>query len=312
MLAVLIVVAIARQRKSKSSQYRFLKAHCHLLGKVLGTDRFPSRSTYFDRYRRAWRLYEAAIRIAGEQAVRKRWVSARCVAVDKSVVPARGPLWNNRHVARGCVPKGADLDATWTYTSHHGWVLGYSYEVVVTAEKAGPVWPLVASAGPASCQPNRTFPSKIPQLYRHTRYILADSGYDSNALSDMVELRHGKHRTGRRLLCPQYKRGRPKVSGKTHKENKRRKQNRLRRETRRAFFERPFAQRLMRRRGVRVEPFNDWLKSRFELHQHAWHRGLDNNRTQIVAAIFAYQLLLHLNHQQGHLNGCIQWILDEL
>jgi hypothetical protein len=55
----------------------------------------------------------------------------------------------------------------------------------------------------------------------------------------------------------------------------------------------------MRRRGVRVESFNDWLKSRFDLHHHAWHRGLDNNRTQLLGAILTYQLLMHLNHQRA-------------
>ena len=104
----------------------------------------------------------------------------------------------------------------------------------------------------------------------------------------------------------------PPDDTRKHKENKHRKQRRLRREERLVFFERPFAQRLIRRRGVRIEPFNDWLKSRFDLHHHTWHRGLDNNRTQLLAAIFGYQLLLHLNHQRGHQDGCIQWILDEL
>jgi hypothetical protein len=311
-MAVLIVVAIAKQRKSKSSQYRFLRAHCRLFRQVLGSDRFPSRSTYFDRYLRAWKLYEVAIRIAGEKAVKQGWASARCVAVDKSVVPARGPLWNKRHVARGRVPKGADLDATWTRSAYQGWVLGYAYEVVVTAGKTGPVWPLLASAAPASWQPNRTFPSKVQHLHPETRYILGDSGYDSNDLSDEIELTPTGGRTGRRLLCHQYRRGRPCDPARKHKENKRRKRRRLLREERRRFFERPFAQRLIRRRGVRIEPFNDWLKSRFDLHHRVWHRGLDNNRTQLLAAILTYQLLLHLNHQRGWKDGCIQWILDEL
>lgn len=118
--------------------------------KELGTDRFPSRSTYFDRYRRAWRLLEAAIRLSGAKAVRTQLVCAHCVAVDKSVVAAQGPPWNQGHLTRGRLPPGADLEATWTYSSYQGWVLGYSYEVVVTAEKTGVVWPLLASAGSAS------------------------------------------------------------------------------------------------------------------------------------------------------------------
>jgi hypothetical protein len=40
----------------------------------------------------------------------------------------------------------------------------------------------------------------------------------------------------------------------------------------------------------------------FEL-EHVWHRGLDNNRTQVLAAIFAYQVLLRYNHRHGNSTG---------
>lgn len=310
-MAVLIVVVVLKHRKSKSAQYRFLAAHRSTLIAALGIDRLPARSTYFDRYRRAWQLYEEAIRIAGELAIANGLISPRCVAVDKSVVKTRGPLWNRRHLARKRLPRGVDLDATWTFSSHDGWQLGYAYEVVVTAEKAGPVWPLVASAGPASSQPNRTFPGKIPRLSTATRYILADSGYHSNDLADAVELDPMDRRTGRRLLCP-YPSGRRGSTTGVHRETKKRREQRSRRPQRFEFFKRPFAQNLIKRRGMKVEPFNDWLKTRFDLHDQVWHRGLDNNRTQLLAAIFAYQVLLTFNHLCGNDNGQIQWIIDTL
>jgi len=310
-MAVLILVAVVKLRKSKSSQFRFLFAHRTELLQALGTDRFPSRSTYFDRYRRAWKLYEEAIRLAGQFAVKKRLTTARCVAVDKSVIEARGPLWNKRHLARGRVPRGADLDATWTYSAYDGWIMGYGYEVVVTAEKKGAVWPLLASAGAASWQPNRTFPSKIPNLPPSTRYIVADSGYDSNAIAESIEHSADNRSAVRRLVCP-HTHGTFRQAKRRWKATRKRMRHRLLREARKAFMVTPFAKRLLRRRGCKVEPFNDWLKSRFELHHHVWHRGMDNNRTQILAAIFGYQLLLIINHQQGNRNGCIQWILDEL
>ena len=66
------------------------------------------------------------------------------------------------------------------------------------------------------------------------------------------------------------------------------------------------------RRKQTVEPFNHWLKRLFELETRVWHRGLDNNRTQLLAAIFCYQLLVRFNHKYGNKNGCICWILDAL
>ena len=312
-LMVLIMVAVLKGRKSKSSQYRYLVAHQQELLSWLSTDRFPARSTYFDRYRRCWRCLEKAIEIEGRRAVRYGLADARCVAVDQSVVRSRGPRWSKRQRARGQVPPGADLDATWTYSAHHGWVLGYSYEVVVSAGKNGVVWPLLASADPAHWQPARTFPQKIKRLPACARYVLADAGYDSNAYGEAIEHDVQGRRTGRRFLCPQiYRRGEHRRPCQPGVEKGVRKLHRERRECRAEFFRRPWTKDLYRRRSQTVEPFNDWLKSRFDLHHRAWHHGLNNNRTQLLAAIFSYQMLLRFNRAKGHHDGQIQWILDTL
>jgi hypothetical protein len=50
----------------------------------------------------------------------------------------------------------------------------------------------------------------------------------------------------------------------------------------------------------------------FELDQHVWHRGLDNNRTELVAASFVYQLLVPYDHRRGQKKGQICRILDKL
>lgn len=53
-------------------------------------------------------------------------------------------------------------------------------------------------------------------------------------------------------------------------------------------------------------------KGLFELHHHVWHRGIDNNRTQLLAALFVYQLLLRYNHHLGNFNGPVRSIMDSL
>ncbi|MEZ6145205.1 MAG: transposase [Planctomycetaceae bacterium] len=142
-------------------------------------------------------------------------------------------------------------------------------------------------------------------------YVLADAGYDSNDLADAVEIDQQQQRTGRRLLCP-YPRHRSGTSTGDHRETHCRKRRRTRRQQRAEFFSRPFAQKLIRRRGTRVEPFNDWLKTRFDLHDRIWHRGLNNNRPQLLAAIFADQLLLFHNHTCHHNNAQLQSIINTL
>lgn len=76
-LAALIMVAALKRKKSKSAQYRFLVEHRQELKELLGTVRFPARSTYFDRYRRAHGLFACAINLQGEQAIAEGIVDAK-------------------------------------------------------------------------------------------------------------------------------------------------------------------------------------------------------------------------------------------
>jgi hypothetical protein len=311
-MAVLIMVAVAKKKKSKSAQYRYLLEHRSQLRRWLNLSRFPSRTTYFDRYRRAHRLLEKAIRVEGEKAIRSKAVKGQCVAVDKSLLPSRGRPWHQRERRQGIVPSGVDTESTWSYSKHHGWIQGYGYEVLVTADKQGPVWPLLASVDPAHWREHRVFPEKISQLPKATRYVLADAGYDSNVHGEAIEWNSRGQRTGRRFLCCMQAPKRLPKPGKKRKETHARRKHRLLREDRRAYSSTPRARKLYARRSVTVEPFNEWLKHLFELHDKVWHFGLDNNRTQILAAIFTYQLLLRYNRKKGKHDNRVQWILDSL
>jgi hypothetical protein len=309
-LGALIMVALLKRRKSKSSQYRFLQQNRRDLQKWLGVDRFPARSTYFDRYRRAHQLFQVAVRLQGRKAIREGVVNAESVAVDKSLVAALGPAWHKRQRKKGVVPRGVDRDSTWSYSEHHGWVQGYGYEVVVSAAKSSVVFPLLAGVETASVRETKTFLEKIPQLPEATKRVLADSGYDTNDIGETIEWTPEGKRTGRRFLCRQIKRGRP--AKKRWRETHRRRIRRERREARAKYYQTHTARRLYRRRSQCVEPFNQWFKNLFQLGDRVWHRGLDNNRTQLLAAVFSYQLLLRYNHRRNLRHAIIQWVLDGL
>lgn len=302
LIAALIFVAVLCRKKTKSAQYRFLCARRADLAAWLGSDRFPARSTYFGRYRRAHRLFREAIRLQGRQAVADGLAQPRVVAVDKSLLEGLGPPWHKHQRAQGEVPAGVDPDTTWGHSEHHGWVQGYSYEVVVTATAGGVVWPLLASVDTASASEAATFGCKIGLLPDGTVYVTADSGYDVDDFQKAVEEGEGGRRTGRRFVCPQNPRN---GTGQRPGPAQRRRQRRQR------FLAGRRGRKIYRRRGRTVEPFHEWLARAFELDR-VWHRGLDNNRTQVLGAIFAYQVLLRYNHQQGASNGQIKAILDRL
>ncbi len=311
-MAVLIMVAVLKKRKAKRAQYRFLESHrAELLG-WMGVERFPARSTYCDRYRRAHLLFQHAIRLQAEKEVEAGDVDATTVAIDKSPVRSCGSPWGRHHQDRGRLPPGADAEATWTYSKHHGWVQGYAYEVVVTAGKGGALWPILASVEPASSQASEPAADKLAHLPEPTRHALADSGYDRDVLGETVEWDGQGHRTGKRFLCPEINRRGARKATKPHRNSRQRAIHQARRQQRREFFQSPRGKRLYARRGCTIEPFNEWFKSLFDLHQRVWHRHLDNNRTQILAALFAYQVLLRYNRRTGRHNGQLQWILESL
>jgi hypothetical protein len=305
LIAVLIVVAIAKMKKSKGAQYQFIKEHQHQLGQLLGSQ-LPSRTTYYDRYARAWCLYQTAIQLQGRDAVRSGLADATVVAVDKSLIAARGPVGHVRRRRR----RGTDFEASWGRSDHDGWVFGFGYEVVVACGKSGLICPLLASADSASRHESVSFREQIPRLPRRTKYVLADRAFDNDDTCEAIEWRNGK-RTGRRFVCHTRRSARPEAR-QAWRRTARRRLRREHRLQRKAFLQTARGKRLYRQRRTSVEPFNSWLKTLFQLDDRVWHRGLNNNRTQLLAAIFVYQLLLKINHRQGNKTGRIKRLLDAL
>jgi len=310
-MAGLIMIGILKKKKSKSAQFRFLQEHRQPIAAWLGNAQFPSRATYFRRYRRAHRLYRTAIRLQGEQAITEGVTDPTDSAVDKSLIVGLGPSWHKQDRQAGKIPAGVDGDCTWGYSEHDGWVHGYSYEVVVAATPGHTVFPLLASVDTASTSETRTFADKIADLPAGTRTVSADSGYDMNAYGERVEYDAQGRATGRHFLCPENPRN---TTGRQLQPAADAKQARSRqlRQQRGAFLRSRRGRRIYGQRKKTVEPFNQWFKALFELEQRVWHRNLDNNRTQILTAIFAYQLLVRYNHRHGSKNGQVCWILDKL
>jgi hypothetical protein len=307
------MVAIVKRKKTKSAQYRFLTEHRRDLQTWLGMSDWPARSTYFERYRRAHRLFRLAVKLQGDKAVAEGVADPEVAAVDKSLIAARGPLWHKRDRQHNRMPKGlhgVDRDSTWGYSQHDGWVQGYSFEVVVSATSGSTVFPLAASVDTASVKETQTFANKVEELPEATDYVLADSGYDSNELGERIEYDEQDQRTGRRFLCPENRRGSKQRTNNQAPQP--RDEHHRRRLARKKFLKSRRGKRLYARRGQTVEPFNDWFKGLFELDHRVWHRGLDNNRTHMLAAIFAYQLLVRYNHRRGRKNGQVRRLIDGL
>ena len=314
LIGVLIMVAMLKRKKTKAAQFRFVTdaANRTRLAAALGRNDFPSRSGWYRRYRRAYQLFETAIRLQGQEAIDEGLADPRHLAVDKSLIEAHGPRWHKRDRERGKVPAGVDQASTWSYSEHDGWVQGFSYEVVVSATKNTVVFPLLASVDTANAAEVRTFRDKIAHLPAGMKTVSLDSGYDAGYLGEAVEWDERGKRTGCRFLCPENPRGGPHRPTSNSHHTVRQRRTRMLKAERQKFLKRPYARRLYSRRKKTVEPFNQWFKSLFELDLKVWHRGLENNRTQILASMFTYQLLVRFNHRCGRPNGRVRWIMDAL
>lgn len=315
-MSLLILVATLKKKKSKSSQFRWLINNATQIEPYLNGHRLPSRSTYFDRFKKVQTIVEEAIVLMGKKAIKHRWADASIAAVDKSLMIAKGPKWWKSDRIKKRIPKrlrGIDRESQWGFSSHHGWVQGYSFEVIVSCGKKGVIWPLAASVDVASMSEHRTFGNKIRFIPGCTRYVLADSGYDNNEFADRIELNDNRL-TGKRFLCPQNSRGkrRKKSAPQRKNESKRKYAIRMRRAQRNEYFQRKSSQRIFRLRSQSVEPFNEWFKSTFELKERVWHRGIDNNRTQVLTCLLAYQVLIYSNCRKRNPSGKIRPILDAL
>src|SRR6266566_1532767 len=280
-IAVLIFVAVVNRRKSKSSQWRFLSQNQPALLELLKLPRLPTRSTYFERYLRAWRLYEKAIELQGKKALQEHVSCARIIAADKSLIAAKGPPWHRRQQKKGQRSRATNTAAAWGKSGCNKWVFGYSYEVVVCATAKHVIFPLLASADVGSASEKRSFAKKIPLLPPSVRYCLLDRGYDSNKVAEAFEYLSCGRRNGRRYVCPVHSHfGKPAV-GQMVRTGKR-EQARLRRVARDGFYRSRKGRRLYSRRKKTAEPFNQWFKHLFELQDRIWHRGLENNRTMLL------------------------------
>ena len=338
-VAAMIMLAVLKKKKSKSAQYRFLHENqAHILP-PLGLARLISRSDYFERYRQAHHLFVAAVQGQGRTALAEHAANAKAVAADKSLVRARGPKWDQRDRKRGVVPKGlrgVDREAAWGYSEYDEWVYGFSYEVIVSATADDDAFPLLVSTGTASTSEHKTLAAKIPHLPACTRYVLADSGYDSDPAGEAIEYEpdprsrcgrggnrnrtggrgrdragRGQRRTGRRFICPSQPRAHGPTPGATRQRGAR-EVARQRRWERHRFYKSRSGRALYARRRQSVERFNAQFKQLFELEDRVWHRGLDNNATMLTCAVFCFQLLVRYNRRTRAKNACIQWILDAL
>jgi Transposase DDE domain/Transposase domain (DUF772) len=253
----------------------------------------PHRRTFARRFRRLASELGDWMQRAAREAIDKGYLTARVVAADKSLHPARGPLWHKKDRRRQRVPpklRGVDRDSQWGYSPYHKFVQGYAEHTIVNATPGEARFPLDAVADTAQMVEHEVLQQRLPRLPAGVRKILIDGQYDDNGLlSDLHE-----RKIAPILPAGVFRKAAPKSAVRQWAARVRAAQ---------------VNQRLYRRRRTTIEPHFGLDKKRFENHT-VWFYGLANNRTHLPLISFVIQVLMLDNFEQGRPAEDIQWLLD--
>jgi hypothetical protein len=285
-----------RGRPKTYSDTLFLKAlvimiiqHLHTVGELLAVlaqpttemetlrcllrheGRYPTRRTWERRLKAMPATLPTQIGDLGRHLVSliQPWATyGRAVALDSTLLRAKGGVWHKKDREQGVVPHTAiDTAAHWTKSGWHGWVYGWKLHLATVV--AG-VWiPLAAELTPANIADSDIAPRLLRQLPAEVRFVLGDRHYNT------PELRHLCHAADRLLVTTQY-------GAYPHTDDGV--------EVRRIFH---------KLRSLAIENFNEHFKTIFDGHGQVPTKGEANTQRLALSAVFVYQLALLDRLEQG-------------
>jgi hypothetical protein len=229
---------------------------------TLPDGRFPSRRTWDRRLAALPTTLPAQIGRLGRALVAliEPWATGgRAVAIDSTVLRARGGVWHKQDREQGVVPHTRiDTEAHWTKSGWHGWVYGWKLHLVTTV--AGMWLPLAASLTPANRADNEVAPALLAELPDEARFVLGDLHYNAPNVQEHCTA------AGRVLVTTQYGPYPHTDAGV---------------EVRRVFH-------ALRSRAI--ENFNEQFKGIFDGHEQVPTKGLVKTQRFVLGAVFVYQL----------------------
>lgn len=235
--------------------------------------KFPSRRTFERRLKALPESLPAQIGCLGRHLVAliRPWAeSGRAVALDSTVLRARGGVWHKKDREAGHVPHSSiDTEAHWTKSGWHGWVYGWKLHLATTV--AG-VWiPLAARLTPANEADGPLAAKLLEELPpgEEARFVLGDTHYNAPEVRKLCESQ------GRILVASGHGGEYPRTDAGAG--------------VRRVFHE-------LRSRAI--ENFNGQFKSIFDGQGQVPTKGLTNTARFALGAVFVYQLALL--HQYEH------------
>ncbi len=231
----------------------------------------PTRRTFERRLTAIPDTLPAQIGCLGRRLVAliEPWADCgRAVAIDSTVLRARGGVWHKKDREAGVVPHSSiDTEAHWTKSGWHGWVYGWKLHLVATVAKVR--IPLAAELTPANVADNKVAPELLCRIPAEVRFVLSDQHYNTPELHELCA-------EDERCLVTTQRGGYP------HRDEGV--------EVRRI---------LHKLRSSTIETFNEQFKGMFDGHAQVPTKGLVNTRRFALGAILVYQLVLWSRYEHG-------------
>ena len=161
---------------------------------------FTTRRTWERRLKAIPATLPAQIGCLGRHLVSllQPWTErGRAVAIDSTILRARGGVWHRKHREKGELPHTSiDPEAHWTKSGWHGWVYGWKLHIVCVVAA---VWfPLAAILTPASIVDSDPTANLLREVPAEIRFILGDHHYNT------PELRASCEQDDRLLVATKY------------------------------------------------------------------------------------------------------------
>jgi Transposase DDE domain len=243
--------------------------------KACGLTSLPDRRTFDRRLSTISVDIKERISTMGNLFVKEKLVDPYIVAIDSTLLRAKGHLWHKSSMIKGVVPRsGIDTDARWGFSHTKQWIFGYKLHI--TSSTGFLIVPLSADFTHADVQDNQIYPtitcsSSLPQ---GVRYMAADSGYDDHKLYNL-----STDRRGFELVCPI-----SEIYNNTSSDRLQLIE----------FYESELGQIIYSWRSISVEPLIEHIKDVFKIDPLPV-RGYQKAAGIVLLSVLIYQIIVYYN-----------------
>lgn len=266
---------------SNNALHKFLELDYPYNQKIMkrcGLTQIPDRRTFDRRLKTISIDIKERIAVMTHLFVCEKMIDPYIVAIDSTLLKAKGHLWHKSSMIEGIVPRsGIDIDARWGFSHTKGWIFGYKLHMI--SSTGSTVIPLLADFTTGNIQDNQMYnpmtssmTTTIPE--EKICYMIGDCGYDDQKLYDLSINR------GFELICP--------VQRYEHTPAHRLKLIQ--------FYESELGQAIYSWRSKSIEPLIEHIKSVFRIDPLPI-RGYQKAAGIVLLSVLLYQILVYYNYK---------------